>query len=359
MKQSVLTLASATCCLLAAAAVPALAAEQGESTSISGKMFADLSDVSLKNNDVKSAGDGVGIDVKRFYLGVTHNFGDIWSVNATSDFNYVGNDGETQLYIKKAYLQARLSDALVARLGSADLPWVPFVEDLYGYRYVENVIIDRLKYGTSADWGLHAGGKVGDGFNYGVSVVNGAGYKNPTRTQSMDVEGRAAFSPMKGLQVAVGAYSGKLGKDIQGSVTPALHTATRFDALVAYADGPARAGVEYFQARNWGQVTTAATDKADGISVWGSYNFTPMWGVFARGDSAKTSKTLNGDLKDRYFNIGVASHPRKNVDVSFVYKHDKVTGGGVVATSNGNIGSTVGSGAGKYDEFGLWAQVAF
>ena len=359
MKQSGTPQILAACGLLAVVAAPAMAAEQGESTSISGKMFADLSNVDLANNGVDSAANGVGIDVKRFYLGVTHSFGDIWSVNVTSDFNYVSNDSETQLYIKKAYLQAKLSDAFIARLGSADLPWVPFVEDLYGYRYVENVLIDRLKFGTSADWGLHAGGKVSNGFNYSLSVVNGGGYKNPTRTKSMDVEGRAAFSPMQGLQIALGAYSGKLGKDVEGSLTPTLHTANRLDALVAYADGPVRAGVEYFQAKNWSQVTAAATDKADGFSVWGSYNFNPMWGVFARADAAKTSKTLNSDLKDKYFNIGLASHPRKNVDVSFVYKHDKVTGGGVVATSNGNIGSATGSGSGKYDEFGIWAQVAF
>jgi hypothetical protein len=360
MSKSAFHLTRAACCLIAATALPAMAAEQGESTSISGKMFADLSNINLANNGVDSAANGIGVDVKRFYLGATHNFGDIWSVNVTSDFNYVSNDSQTQLYIKKAYLQAKLSDAFMARLGSADLPWVPYVEDLYGYRYVENVLIDRLKFGTSADWGLHASGKLGDGgFTYGVSAVNGAGYKNPTRTKSMDVEARAAFSPFTGLQIAVGGYSGKLGKDVEGSITPALHTANRLDALVAYVGGPVRAGVEYFQAKNWSQVTAVATDKADGFSAWGSYNFNPKWGVFARADSAKTSKTLNSDLKDKYFNLGLASHPRKNVDVSFVYKHDKVSGGGVVATSNGNIGSTAGTGAGKYDEFGIWAQVAF
>ena len=46
----------------------------------------------------------------------------------------------------------------------------------------------------------------------------------------------------------------------------------------------------------------------------------------------------------------------KNIDVAFVYKNDKVDGGGVVATSNGNIG---GVHDGKYDEFGFWAQVQF
>ena len=79
-------------------------------------------------------------------------------------------------------------------------------------------------------------------------------------------------------------------------------------------------------------------------------------GVFARGDSAKTSKDLSPDLKDEYFNVGVAAHPRKNIDVAFVYKHEKVDGGGTINTSNGNFGGLV---EGKYDEVGVWTQVAF
>jgi hypothetical protein len=357
MKSNALRLPCAAAAVLGLLPALCVAAGSEESTTLSGKMFADFTNIDLTNDGVDSAANGTGIDVKRFYLGVTHNFDDIWSVNVTSDFNYVSNDNETQIFIKKAYVQAKLSDAFIGRLGSADLPWVPFVEDLYGYRYVENVLIDRLKLGTSADWGLHAGGKFSDGlFNYGVSVVNGAGYKNPTRSKSMDVEGRIGFVPMKGLTVALGGYSGKLGKDIENSPTPTQHTANRFDALVAYVDGPLRVGAEYVQAKDWNNVTTLASDKADGFSVWGSYNFTPQWGVFARGDKAKPSKDLNSDLEDKYFNVGLVSHPRKNIDVAFVYKYEKVDGGGTVSVSNGTIG---GVNEGKYREVGVWTQVAF
>lgn len=335
----------------------ALPAAADESTTVGGKMYVDVTHYDLTNDGVDSAANGFGVDVKRFYLGVTHNFDDIWSANLTTDFNYVANDGESQLYIKKAYVQAKLSDAFVARVGSADLPWVPYVEDLYGFRYVENVLVDRLKFGTSADWGLHAGGKAADGmFNYAASVVNGGGYKNPTRSDSVDFEGRVGFVPVKGLNIAIGGYSGKLGKDITNSTTPPQHTAERLDVLVAWVNGPLRAGAEYFQAQDWNQVTTVAKDKADGFSVWGSYNFSDHFGAFLRGDWADPSKDLHPDLKDEYFNAGVVSHPRKNIDVALVYKHEKVDGGGTVATSNGTIGGLV---EGKYDEIGVWAQVAF
>lgn len=350
----IVTCAAAT---LGALVVSSASAASAESTAVGGKMFADFTNVDLTNDGVDSAINGTGIDVKRFYVGITHNFDEVWSANATTDFNYVGNDGATQVFIKKAYMQAKLSDAFIGRLGSADLPWVPMVEDLYGFRFVENVIIDRLKFGTSADWGVHGGGKVADGrVNYAVAVVNGAGYKNPTRSQSMDVEARVGFMPIAGLTIAIGGYTGKLGKDLEGSPTPAQHTANREDALVAYANGPMHLGAEYFQAKNWNQVTTAATDKADGFSAWASYHFSPMWGVFARGDSAKTSKDLSPDLQDKYFNVGVVSHPRKNVDVALVYKNEKVDGGGTVSTSNGTIGGLI---EGKFEEVGVWAQAAF
>ncbi len=327
-----------------------------EKTTVSGKAYLDLTNIRQDSDGVDSAATGTGVDVKRFYLGVTHTFDDVWSANVTSDFNFVSNDSQTQIFIKKAYLQAKLSDAFVARLGSADLPWVPFVEDLYGYRYVENVLVDRLKFGTSADWGLHAGGKFMDGkVSYAVSLINGAGYKNPTRSKSVDAEGRLAFVPIKGLTLAAGFYTGKLGKDVEGSATPARHTANRFTALAAYVAPKFRVGAEYFTADDWNQVTAAATDKSDGYSGWGAFNFTDKVSAFARYDEAKPKKDLTPALKDQYYNVGVAYKPRKNIDIAFVYKHDKVENG-TFATSNGTIG---GVADGKYDEVGLWAQVVF
>jgi len=326
-----------------------------ESTSVGGRMYADFTNIQQKSDDVKTPATGTGIDVKRFYLIVDHKFDDIWSANLTTDFNYVGNDGETQVFIKKAYVQAKLSDAFVARAGSADTPWVPFVEGLYGYRFLENTLIDRLKFGTSADWGLNANGKLASGMaNYSVSLLNGNGYKNPSRSKQVDVEGRIGFVPMEGLTLAAGFYSGKLGKDVEGGAD--TRTADRFDALAAYSKDGLRLGAEFFTAKNWNSVLISATeDKADGYSVWASYDFNPQWGAFVRGDWAKTSKDINPDLKDEYFNVGVVTHARKNVDVAFAYKHEKADNG-FVSTSNGTIG---GASDGKYDEVGVWAQVQF
>lgn len=327
----------------------------GESTTVGGKAFIDFTNINQKSNDVKTDASGTGLDVKRFYIAIDHKFDDMWSANVTTDFNYVSNDSETQVFIKKAYLQAKFSDALFVRAGSADLPWVPFAEGLYGYRYVENVLIDRVKFGTSADWGLHAGGKFADGMvNYAVSAVNGAGYKNPSRSKTIDFEGRISVVPVEGLSIAAGFYNGKLGQEKETTV--ATQDAKRYNGLVAYVNDKFRVGAEYFQAKDWKQVLAPTiSDKADGVSGWGSFNFTSEFSVFGRYDTVKPSKDLAPDLKNTYINVGLAYKPRKNVDLAFVFKQDKVEHGSF-AVSNGTIG---GSTDGKFNEVGIFAQVSY
>lgn len=315
-------------------------------TQLNGKMFFDLTNVNQKSNGAKTNASGTGFDVKRFYLSVSHQFDKTWSANLTTDFQYVSKlDSAADIYVKKVYLQGKFSDALVARAGSADMPWIPFAENYYGFRYVENTLTDRLKYGTSADWGLHAFGDVaGKRANYAVSVVNGAGYKNPSRSKGMDIEGRVGFVPMDGMVVAVGAYSGTLGKETNN--VNALHTATRGDLMVAYAGKAFRLGGEYFQATNWGNVLTAASDKADGYSVWGSFGLGSSGATaFARYDQSHLSKTLDPSLKDTYYNMGVEFPIRKGVKLAAVYKNTRQKNNTTVDV--------------KTQEVGVWGEVAF
>src|SRR5690348_17473507 len=149
-----------------------------DNTRVSGTMFVDMTNIGQTSNGQKTDASGTGLDVKRFYLSIDHKFDDVWSANLTTDFNYVGNDGETRLFVKKAYVQGAFSKLATLRVGSANMAWIPFVEDWYGYRFVENTLVDREKLGNSADWGLHLLGDNGI-FNYQVSAVNGGGYKNP------------------------------------------------------------------------------------------------------------------------------------------------------------------------------------
>ena len=119
-------------------------------TTISGRMYFSGSNIDREVNGNKTESDG-GFQIKRFYLGVDHKFNSVLSGNITTDVSEIGGTGQA-LYIKKAYLQAKFSPAFAVRLGSADLPWVPYVEGLYGYRYVENVMIETDYPHTDSLW---------------------------------------------------------------------------------------------------------------------------------------------------------------------------------------------------------------
>lgn len=361
-----------------------------EKTQVTGRMYFDISSISQKSNGLSVAPSGSAFDIKRFYVGIDHQFNDVYSANLTMDAEYRGAlgannaansasgtaltsnpaSGNTEFFIKKAYLQAKYTPWLTVRAGAADLPWIPFVEDLYGYRYLEQTLTDRTKFGTSSDWGLHAlgsfdpiGDSTGPVISYAVAVVNGAGYRlapgsqNAPRTATLDVEGRVSAKWMD-VTLAIGGYKGRLGKDVGtvfnagfGPVT--FRDASRFDVLLAYVAGPFRVGGEYFTANNWTAVTNKATgDKASGYSVWGSYAFDPQWSVFGKYEDEKPTKTTAPTKKDNYFNIGLQYEPVKIVDLSLVYKRDKVENG-TLSTANGTIG---GSLSGTYDEVGVFGQ---
>ncbi|MEI9932137.1 MAG: hypothetical protein WDM89_16740 [Rhizomicrobium sp.] len=169
--------------------------------------------------------------------------------------------------------------------------------------------------------------------NYQVSVINGAGYKadpigEANRSKNLDVEGRVNIN-WDNFVVGVGGYDGTLGKDVQG-VSQAYHHATRFDAVAAYATSDIHAGIEFFSANHWNNVTTAPpapTDSSDGFGGFASYKFLPEWAVFGRYDYITPNQHTNNQLHDNYYNFGITWSPVKIVDLSLVYKHDDASHG--------------------------------
>jgi hypothetical protein len=409
---------SALVILACTATTPALAVDVGSDTTIGGLVFFDVSNISLQNEDktgkkVDTPPNGFGFDVKRFYLIVDHKFNDVWSANLTTDAQYstaattsvvtppstpggspgtvnaltsqTTSGGVTEVMIKKLYLQAKFDPGFIVRAGSYDMPWDPFVESLYGYRYVEKLTTDRLGFSNTTDWGANVGGAFGDHdlLSYSLSAVNGSGYKNPTRTKYVDFEGRVAVKPVPWLTAGVGYYSGHLGQVNATNQDFPTNKASRIDAVLGVVFQGLRVGVEYFEAKNYKTVKDLATsaygtssivtssgkppvsDKADGFSSWVSYAFAQnTWSVFARYDEAKLSKDVAPDLKDKYFNVGVAYKPIKQLDFALVYKKEKVDNGSAsISGGNANgsilIGGATGTTEGTYDEVGVFTRWAF
>lgn len=342
-------------CLVGLFGLTSVAAQAAsDDTRISGKMYFNFSQIDQTGGD---AGDvdvsGHGLDVKRFYLGVGHDLDDTWSLHLTTDFNYVSHDGETNLFVKKAYVQGRFSDAAVLRVGSAGTPWIGLVEDYYGYRYVEKSLIDRVGFGSSADWGVHLGGELGGTgrFNYAVSVVNGAGYKHAERSKGTDVAARIGYQPVPGLILALGGYRGKRGQETEQH--DALHTAKRTDLMLAWARDGFRLGAEYFRADNWNQVLSPRSDKASGWSAWSSLEVGPATALFVRYDRVDPhQKTLSGE-REVYYNAGAQYQVTKGFKLAAVYKHreqDRGVPGPLLPPAGGAI---------RTHEVGLWGEVRF
>ena len=381
------------------------------STTVGGQSFMDFGHLSNQQNGVDVAPSGTGFDIKRFYLIVDHTFDSVWAANLTTDAQYLadkttsvvssvgppaktstvstsgGSGGVTEVFIKKLYLQATLSDAFVVHAGAYTSPWAPFVESLYGYRFIDKTQTDRLGYANTADWGLNASGKLGGGlFTYSASIVNGGGFKNPSRSKYVDYEGRVGVSPVSWLTFGAGFYSGHLGQINTTNADFPKNTASRWDLAVGVHAAGFRIGGEYFDAKNYKSAsattgvysasaitsnssTAPLSDTATGYSLWSSYDFNDQWSVFGRYDQAKPSKDVVSTLKDTYFNVGVDLKARKNLDLALVYKNEKVENGQLSvsgADANGSYtlggtGSTTNglTTEGKFTEIGLYSQFTF
>lgn len=380
-------------------------------TKLSGTVFADVSNITNKNAAGKTAQSGTDYDIKRTYLQVDHKFNDTYAFTFTTDLTFDSNTTSpsgaasptpneaggantasgiksTQIFVKYAFLQAHYSDAFEVQLGSAKLPWIPFVEDVNGYRFVEQMLIDRTKFGTTTDWGVHINGtplhtealdpvthKPTGGLyvGYAASVFDGEGYKQPAmgtvnRTDAVDVEGRLNAGYIDGakkLTVAIGGYDGKLGKDVENVLT--FNTAQRFDGLVAYSSTllgkTFNVNAEYFWARYWNDVTQAnpaKTNVSDGYSLFASVNLTSRVAAFGRYDWVKPKADTVPSEHDNFFDVGVDYKPIPPLDFAIVYKRDSITDGSF-STADGVIGIPAGAvtGRGTYDEIGLFTQVKF
>ena len=376
-------------------------------TQLRGNVFFNESTITQKTNGANNTNTGSGFNVKRLYIGIDHQFSPVFSATVVTDIsNVIGETGTTNyvapvantttgavgsigevgkgFYVKNAFLQAKVDPALTLRIGAADMPWIPFIDGNAGHRYVENSLVDRTKFGNSADWGVHLLGNLAGGLiSYQISAVDGGGYRNVTVTKAVDVEGRVS-AQYKGLWAAIGGYTGKLGKQTQviTGITPTtFYTAKRYNVAAGYKAGPFNIGAEYFYAKDYNNVTVnpasnaLSQDSSRGYSVFGNYNLTPKWSVFGRYDYVQPNYITDNALHDHYLNVGLQWEPVKIVDITLAYKRE-VAQGGAINTTNGVIGCATSAtaasfattaaataancgGNGTYDEVGLFGQIKF
>jgi hypothetical protein len=406
MRKHLITTAVLLSC---AAATSAYAVDIGDNTTVGGQSFFDFSNISQQQGqangtDPSVAPSGTGFDVKRFYLIVDHQFNDIWSADLTTDAQYASsttvvtgatvtctggakptgttcpagsavasvtpgttslNTGgsATEVMVKYLYLTAKLNDALSVHTGAYAMPWVQYVDSLTGYRWVEKSIGDRLSLASTSDWGVNASGSfINNLIGYSASVVNGGGYKNPSRTKYVDFEGRLTSKPFQWLDVGVGYFNGHLGQVTVANENYPTATATRWDGVVSFNYVGFRLTGEYIDAKNYKTVNSLTagvfgtqnvvassptavldSDVAKGYSLLASYAFNDTWNVFTRYDSVNLSENVLPNLQDRFFDAGIDYKPLKSIDVALVYKLETVyDGAATIGSEDANQSYVIG-----------------
>lgn len=326
-----------------AAALAQSGIENPGDTAFSGRAFVNLTELDSVRGGVRQKASGTRLDLKRLYLTVDHRFTETVTGQVTSDFQYDSGTGDTELLIKKAYVQAKMSDALTLRLGVGDMPWIGFADGPYGSRYIERTLVDRTRFGTSADWGVHALGDLPGGvFSYAVSLLGGGGAEEPALSSPPDIEGRLS-AKLGGATFGIGGYVGKRALADDGP--PVRNTARRVNLLAAYAGKGWKVGAEYFATRDWNTVLIDREERSQGYSIYGAYALTPKIGIEARHDELEPDTVSNPFRKARYSSAAITWRPLSTLDVALAYKRDETTARGVTER--------------EADEIGLWTQVRF
>ena len=294
-----------------------------------------------RHQDLERGGDNLNVDLKRFWLNVDHRFDENWSVHLTTDVQWQRHKDPTDVLVRHLYVQRRLGDRHLLRLGNAPDTWILPMAQLNGYRYLDPGLVRMSGHGDPADWGVHLLGEAGP-VTWTVAAVTGAGFQKPRTGDSPDYQARVSWEVAKGLQLHLGGYRGTRAQDNGGR--PHIHTAERWNGAVTWVSGPWRLGAEYFQADNWNRVDRPGADAAKGASVWGSYRINEHYAVFARHDTLENSRRLAPRNQRDYYNVALEWRHSNKLRVSAAYKH---------------IDNRTAAARQINREFGLWTHLAF
>jgi hypothetical protein len=170
----------------------------------------------------EAASDYNEFDIDRAYLEFHWRISDKARLRYTlegGDIRDTDKDGKRteQFDVTTKHLYLELQDPLhagsYARFGQVDLPWVPFEEDLWQYRFQAKVLADREGYLTSTDLGATVGGTMPhERGSWAVAAVNGEGWKKNEIGKHKDAHARVTLRPFatvgeKGKQFLVGAFA--------------------------------------------------------------------------------------------------------------------------------------------------------
>ncbi|MBC8266927.1 MAG: hypothetical protein H8E84_08190 [Flavobacteriales bacterium] len=218
-------------------------------------------------------------EIKRSYLGYSYKFDEKFSTKITFDVG--SNDGGSAYtaYLKVATLQWKATDNLTLNIGQQGVKNFKFMEKAWGKRYIAKSAQDKYKWSSSSDQGVTADYKLSDKLSFDAQVLNGEGYKKSQDNTGLMRGGLGmTYKAMDNLSL-------RLHHDITPRATYTENDASQSITTIAfaYSGNNFTLGGEKNLMKNVGNVLDAENDM---MSVYGAYNLTDKYTLFARYDDA-------------------------------------------------------------------------
>ena len=198
MKKSII---AATVALMAANT--AYAVEVTPNLDINGEVFVGakyMQNIDSAGTDTRTS----NINVERAEMSATYATDDIWS--ATFGINAKSSGNISTVSVKKAFIEADVSEMLNVRLGAAETPMVKLEDSLWGFRHISKGLSQLNGYTDASDYGVHLAGETASdsefNFGYALSAIKGTGYEsisqNSAGNTSYDIEGVVSLIGLDG-----------------------------------------------------------------------------------------------------------------------------------------------------------------
>jgi hypothetical protein len=153
-------------------------------------------------------------DLFRGYFGGVYQMSPKVSLNFTMDMAARRQDstGPFAVVLKKMFLNYQFAKNHQLMFGQIDLPWVVFLEDTQGFRFIGKTFVEEEGYLSSADLGMAVKGSFAKGvLRYQINVANGVNWTAVENDSAKDMHGLLVLTPFarsssrsKNLFVSVG-----------------------------------------------------------------------------------------------------------------------------------------------------------
>jgi hypothetical protein len=144
-------------------------------------------------------------NVDRLYFGGDFFATDKVRFQITLDAGATRNSTGNQVFLvetKSAFAEVKdlLGPGIYLRAGVLPLAWVPYEEDLWGYRVQGALPLDRWGYTPSADLGLAVGGPLPSKYgSFQVNVNNGEGFRFNEIGKRKELQARLTVNPLASM----------------------------------------------------------------------------------------------------------------------------------------------------------------